>query len=1297
MTDDINPSVAASTPEAIQAPAVVDQSAQARAGGYSWDEINSHLADKRQQAKDAGYSDEEINKYLGIPQPPAGKQYFSLGDIANNSARAFIDYPKAAYQGLQDDWEDAKEGFNLPTPDGFWNRVHADVDQIGRLGSIPVDVLNTAISPLTSIYGAAVSRPLSYSESNLIQSMMPKGEELSKEEMEKHQRILEQGFNLAPLVLGMKDSVASYRMKTSPTLSPQDTADAATAVTGIKGANAVDSGVGTAAQNLYNNWVKTGEPPIEAAQRAQNDPVFRAQLQAPPPADVHLGFSETKVGEDAFIIDKQDMFTAEAADSILHPEREPNMYADLQKKVDGMDEEAAALRLKMLDKKMEAGIIKPREIAEREILSNDGQPPIPPKPPGGEPPAPPENPTPWEHVASRIADMEDAPGMWQRIKDFGYRTYLEYFDPEHPINALVDSVQDGKALPDLENPKYLYRFADLSNTRSQYMVERNMIDINGNITGKGLNDILDPLKGKEKDFWTYSVAKWAVEKADQAKETGVDVDAARQVATEGEGKFGKPFKELVDWQNGTLKYAKDGGLISEENYAKMVGDNQSRIPGYRVDDEASEKVKGAGPGKTAYSPVKQFFGSDKKIEPILKSLLQESFLRIELANRNRANLALADLAQETGIGEKIASQPRPFELTDDELLKLGKEAFTTGKEDPSAATIFRVIGKNIGKDDVPIFRDGKMEIWNFKDPDLTNVLRGYDNITRTAWQRVAGSLTNVTRNMIVLNPAFPVKLMSYDIPWQFITKPVMRNTIADTYVGLREIMGDGPAYDEWMRRGGAERIFQGLTKNDYIKDILKGHEDPGYLDGVWNAVRTPYDALRSWAQTLNQAQRVGRFARGVEQGESKMTAAAASSDAAFHRAGFGGPAAKSWNSVAPFFTAYINSLNQTFRGMLGIGRTITGDQMNAAAFSAKATAVVTIPLLANWYFNQDKPWYKSAPDWQKDNGILIHVGPDEAGHTIFVKYPPLISLIYGAIPRRMAEQFLADNPHAWDGFGKSFGASFAPPGGLINYNIFLPVAEHLANHSFFRDQPLVPDDTKRNVLAPEQYNPYSSGTAKGLSRFLNDMPLVRNFGLSPPVIDNYITDWGGTIGTAAVRAADMALGTGPRAGNAPAMSVEDMPLLNSFLSRYPSASAQPIRDFETRMDNYNAVHGSLMRALEAGDLKRFKEIVDENPTAAAMHRFQFTQSVAAKIPQGQDMTPYMGILQQAAKQINGDDAGRVLAAEKALKNMKDYVQAVNSNTKITPVEKRQLLDQTYGWMQEISERGVGSMNRTGMP
>ena len=1193
-----------STPQQIAAPSVVDQSAQARTAGYSWGDINSHLDDKRTQAKAAGYSDEEINKYLGLQSPKEPDQsHPDPSPLQANDNTLPAQIRQFANKYLTPSME--QPGYVEPSAaqiqaDGFWK----------NLGWSALDVAKIFGKPFVN----GVADLLDYSAGGL-----KPGENMSPESVGAL-------MVLSPTSpVGFKAGAAPKEV--TPIPKPEEVIDAATAVTGLKGPQAVDNGVGTAMTNLAQHWTKTGEPPLDAAKRAQSDPVFRQQIQAPPPPEVPTGSSATPTVDGAFVIGK-------------------------------MSEEN----------------------------------PLPPieKAPLG------DNPNAWEHVASRIADIGEGPTPWEQVKAAGYRTYLDLFNPDHPIRALVDAVEEGKKLPDMENPNYLYRFAELSNTRSQYMVERKMIDIDGNVVGKGLNEILDPLKGKEGDFWTYSVAKWAVEKAEQAKETGVDVDAAKQVVVEGDSRFREAFGSLVDWQNGTLKYARDGGLISKENYDKMVAENQARIPGYRAEEEASDKVRGPGPGKTAFSPVKKFFGSDKKIEPILKSLLQEAFLRVELANRNRANLALADIAEETGLGGKVSNQARPIELTDQELLNLGIQNLEAARED-GAATIFRAFGQHVGADEVPIFRDGKMEVWKFEDPDLTRALRGYDQTSLTTWRKLAAGMTKITRNLIVLNPFFPIRLMDYDIPWQFITKPGLRNTLADFYVGLKNIAGGSKAYDAWMRSGGAERIFDGLTRNSYIKEVLKGHADPAYTDGVWNAIKSPYHALRNWAQLLNQSQRVGRYIRGRQAGESGPKAAAASTDAAFHRAGFGGPAAKSWNSVAPFTAAYLNSLEQTVRGMFGIGKTITGDANSAAQFSAKAAAIITIPMLANWFNGHDKDWYKAAPDWQKDNGLLIHIGPDDGGHTVFFKFPPVLSFLYGALPRRLMEAFVADNPHAWDGIGKSFGSSFAPPGGLLTYNVFLPLLEQLANHSFFRDQPLVPDDLKRNVLTPEQYNNYSSGTAKGLSRFVNDLPLLRNFGLSPPVIDNYIQDWGGTIGTMAVRSADLALGTGPHHAGAPAPHLEDMPGISSFLSRYPSASAAPTRDFETRMDNYNAVHGSLMRAMEAGDLARFQQIVKENPAAAAMHKFQFNQETMAKVPSGQDMMPYTNALQQAAKQINTADAQRVMNAEKALKNMKEYAQSVNSNTKFTPTDKRQLLDQTYSWMQEVSQRGIGSMDRAGLP
>lgn len=932
-----------------------------------------------------------------------------------------------------------------------------------------------------------------------------------------------------------------------------------------------------------------------------------------------------------------------------------------------------------------AGTIK--EMAPGAAEGGEGAPPAePPEPPA--PPPPPEwEKDPWGSIRGTMGefDPQAKPSLRDAVSDTAYKIYREMFNPSHPINKIVDAAEQGTPLTDAGNPKFLYRLAEMSNTRSQYMIERNMIDHEGNVTGPGLKDILPP-KADHEDFMVYAKARWASEKADQAKETGVEAGAARQVVAEGKDRvsgdrtFEDRFKQLVGWQNGTLKYLHDTGVLSKEGYETSLAENTARIPGYRIHEDDASSAGGAGAGKTAFNPVKKFLGSDKKTQPILESLMKEAFLRVELGNRNAANAALAAVAEPLGLAHQEPTPPTKITLTDDELLRAGADPGAID-EDGEGMAIYRRLSKGLTADQVPILADGKMQAWKFDDPEVTRYLRGYDKISLSTWQKMAASVTDVTRKLIVMNPLFPVRLMQYDVPWQFITKPGFRNTLANTVVGLRHVAGNTDVYDAWLRSGGAEKVFDGLSRDAYIQDVLKGQEDPSFLDGAWNALNTPYHGLRAWGQLLNQSQRVGRFAEGLNDGESQLRAGVASSDAAFHRAGFGGPGAKVINAVSPFFNAYLNSMEQTVRSQFGIGKTITGEDFNPGQFAAKAAAVITLPLLANWYLSKDKEWYKAAPDWQKDNGLLLHVGADDGGHTLFLKYPALISLLYGGIPRRIMDRFLNDNPDAFDGMGASFGSALLPGGGLISYNVFLPIIEHIANHSFFKDHPLVPGDIQRAAMAPEQYNNYSSDTAKQLSRWVNDLPLLRSFKLAPPDIDNYIQGWGGTLGEGAVKAAELAYHSAK--GDRASPTLEDWPLINSFLARYPSASAQPIIDFEGKMDQFNQVHGSLSKTLQAGDLDRFKEIAGGNPTAAVMHAYKFRNE-----PVPDNTQPYAQALQSAQGGADTVAAQNILMADKALTNARMYVKFVNANPTLSPRDKRQMTDQAYGQMQVMAERGL---------
>lgn len=289
-------------PGSSPAPDVANRISAARAQGYSWDDINAYLSDKRSEAKAQGISDDDINKYLGVPTPPEGKNFFSIGDIADHSSRAFIDYSKAAWEGLKTDWVQAQNG----TDAGGMGPIQWDASKepfksfldkaeqqfMTRIGMapapdateardrVPLDIFNTVISPL---YGATFGtgfRALSMGAVNVQQSVHS-DQNLDQTDMQKEAARIEQQLNFTPALLGI-------RMKTAPVLSTMDTLDAATAVVNSHDPVAIKNSLGNVATNLHDNWVQTGEQPIAAASRAQNDPAFKEQLMQPPVKEPEL-------------------------------------------------------------------------------------------------------------------------------------------------------------------------------------------------------------------------------------------------------------------------------------------------------------------------------------------------------------------------------------------------------------------------------------------------------------------------------------------------------------------------------------------------------------------------------------------------------------------------------------------------------------------------------------------------------------------------------------------------------------------------------------------------------------------------------------------------------------------------------------------------------------------------------------------------------------------------------------------------------------------------------------------------
>lgn len=1394
---------------------------KARASGYSWDDIHSYQDQVTQKALGAGYSQADINSYFGQADPAPADQ--RLTDNAKAGLATF--QPKAAgnwWEDFKAGVERSSGGLLLhgeptlavdPKNSGFFGRLLGQTGEVigdipamtaGGIGGGVAGVAGGAAVPGAGETGAsevvggvagtgagALALP-QFIKSEYAQGL-EKGEYKGPMDFAERQgRVLLDtlkagGIGAVTGLAGKAVGVAadSFGASALTTHAAQYGSQVA-AVTGAQAAlakklptaedvadNAILMGafkgvevtapklISPIKSNLIRNWRDSGQAPADAVRQANNDPVFRQNIQSPQPPDPPPGSSTTPTHSGDFVIPRIKGAFDDAADWVMKhegglttdtggvtkygisqnahpdvdvkgitPDQAREIYHAQYWKAVGADNLPEAMRLPAFDAAINQGVAKAKtwlseaggdvqkfldlraqdyaRLAEnpkyaeyakgwlsrlkdlgfngtlKEAAEGAGKPPVPPAEGGTTPP--PES-DPWKIVGSHIAQAEKGPSWGDRFKDEAYKAYTDLFNPLHPINKLTRAVTDGSPVPDAENPEFLHRLAEHHNELAMYSIERNMIDLDGKVTGPGLNKIIEPFGNGEdlQRFWAYSAAKWSVEKEAQGKATGIEQSPAQQVIQEGDAKYGAAFNQLVEWQNQSLKWMKDAGIHSDESYQKWVTENKARIPGYRVMEDAAGQPGGAK-GKTAFNPVKEFKGSDRPIKNIYQSLMRDAFLRMELAMNNRANQATADLGEKVGLAEMRERKAVPVKISADELAKLGV--------DPEGmdATIFRLARQEVRPGEVPVFRDGKMESWAFDDPNIARVIKGMNGQERTLFQKMAMPFTKFMRGSIVLNPLFPVRLMTYDVPWQFITKPGMRNTMADVYVGLRNVLGKTDAYDQWMRSGGAERIFDGLSKDQYLRKMLADHGDPAYTDGVWNSVKNNTARVmgyaKAWGNGLSQAERVGRYVRGAP-GESDTRRAIASADAAFHRASFGGPLTKTINSIQPFTAAYLNSLEQTFRAFTG--HALTGEKVFDAKTVglnvAKAVGILTIPGLVQWARDRDKEWYKAAPDWQKDNGIFLNVGKDDdrGAMPIFIKAPPLLSFFFIGVPRRIMEAFLEDNPHASDHVGEGLASSLLPPGGLLTYNVVTPLIEHMANYSFFRGHALVDEDTKNNLLPQYQANAYSTPFAKSLSKYVNDLPLLRGANLSPPVIDNYINEWGGTLGAGAAKLVEMD-------AKAPAKHLYDYPLLSSWISRYPSSSAQPISDFEDRMEKLSQIHGSIAAAFKAHDLADFQKLAGQYPVAANMHMFRMRNDVPPD-----NVGEYQQALQATRAHIDPTVMRQLAMADKSITNLKTFARMVGTvdADKMSATDKQQVLDRTYAMMQAIAERAGGFLDQMG--
>ena len=818
--------------------------------------------------------------------------------------------------------------------------------------------------------------------------------------------------------------------------------------------------------------------------------------------------------------------------------------------------------------------------------------------------------------------------------------YTATVDDLFPLRKAVQDMTGKEEIPAIKDPYKLARLLRGWWGKAESFLEYKPFDYTSfEWKGKSFKKILEPVKDNLNEFRAYIVAKRALELNQRGIESGIAARDARKVVAQFDNNYNKTLTELVEYQDTLLRYLRDSGVIAPRDFARMKQANRDYVPFYRVFE--SEQGKGAGKGLEAKQPIKAIKGSWRDIVDPLESIVKNTYLFINMAERNGVGRALVDLANSReGMGKFVDKIPIPMrkqkvgvdevldkwsEKIDDPHIKEMLKEMNLSEE---TVSIFRPSAFVPKENVISVWRQGKRELYEVS-PDIARAFQALDKETTNTIIRLMSYPARWLRAGATLAPEFIARNPIRDQFSAFVYSKYNFIPVYDMAKGIFHVAKGDELYWQWRKSGGEHSMLVSLDREYLQKNLEKIMQ--GKMEGMKDLVKNPVEALRVLSELGEAATRVGEFGKGIKQEgttkEGMLEAAFSSREVTLDFAKIGAKT-KAVNAIIAFWNAQVQ----------GTDRMVRAFKDRPLETSLKVIAGITLPSVLLAAANHDDERWKEIPQWQKDLFWIVMTKE----HIYRIPKPFEIGIVFGTMPERMVEHILNKNPRAFDGLLKSIASGAAP--GIIP-TAAAPFLENWANKSFFTDRPIVPR-SKEGLPSQYQYQPYTTEAAKKIGDVLSRIAGDDSSMSSPAKIENTIRGLSGGLGTHALRLADYSL---RKAGLLPdkikpSPTLSDIPFIKAFAVRYPAADAESIQRF---YDGYGIIKKKL-----AASRQLIKEFEGEK-----------------------------------ARELLGGGIIRLDKIEKALQRSQQLIDFAYANPTMTSEDKRQLIDKTYLLMIEIAKKG----------
>lgn len=240
--------------------------------------------------------------------------------------------------------------------------------------------------------------------------------------------------------------------------------------------------------------------------------------------------------------------------------------------------------------------------------------------------------------------------LYEQMKKAG--VLVDYFDKNLSPKAVAMAIKNDPYLK-----ATLYQGA--SSAKTVQAVLEYTTDLSGvKRTGKSLQEALSLVRGKDKEFLNrfidYAVARQALIYNSKGLESGLTEREARSVVEKLQcQEYEETLKEVTDWSRRVLHLLVEGGVMTEEEFARIENDNPIYIKFLRnFRGELKTRGMSSGSGR----PVHRRKGSVRDIEHPIAAMILDVQKIIEAAQRADLARCCALVAMRTKQGSSLGQE-----------------------------------------------------------------------------------------------------------------------------------------------------------------------------------------------------------------------------------------------------------------------------------------------------------------------------------------------------------------------------------------------------------------------------------------------------------------------------------------------------------------------------------------------------------------------------------------------------------------------------------------------------------------